>query len=61
MSIPPIRFIDIHNELLNPQSPQFLIEGMVEDQTTGAIFGETGSGKTFIALALACSVVTGEP
>jgi len=61
MDMPPINFIDIYDEILNPKAPIFLIDGMIEDITTGIIFGETGSGKTFVALSLACSVVTGEP
>ena len=54
-------FSDIHYELLNPIEPVFLIDGLIEDQTTGAIIGESGSGKTFAAVSMACSVATGIP
>jgi len=54
-----IRFIDIYDLLLNPPAIEYLIEGLIEDQTNGAIIGESGSGKTFVALSLALSVVTG--
>lgn len=54
-----LHFLDIHDLLLNPIDPDYLVDGLIEDHTTGALIGESGSGKTFIAASLACSVATG--
>lgn len=56
-----VNFIDIHSLLLNPISIQYLIEDLIEDQTLGAIIGESGSGKSFAAISLALSVATEVP
>lgn len=39
--------------------PEFAIAGLVEIESLGAIFGKPGSGKSFIALDMACCVATG--
>lgn len=56
-----IVFSDIADDLLHPTEPRYLVEGVVEEQTTGALFGESTSGKSFVAVGLACSCATGTP
>jgi hypothetical protein len=46
---------------LKYRPPEFLIEGMLETESLGMIFGDPGSGKSFVAVDLALSVATGTP
>lgn len=39
--------------------PEYLIDGMLVRDSLGAIYGASGSGKTFVALSWALSVATG--
>lgn len=55
----PLNLLDIYDLLLDPIEPNYLVEGLIEDHTTGALIGEAASGKSFIAISLACSVITG--
>jgi biotin operon repressor len=41
--------------------PQYLVKPLLELGSTAMIFGASGSGKTFCALDLACSIATGLP
>jgi hypothetical protein len=43
------------------RDPEFLIAGLVETESLAAIFGRPGSGKSFIALDMACCIATGTP
>jgi len=54
----PLLF-DIKKLLENPIEPVFLVDGVIEANTTGALIGESGAGKSFVALDLAASVATG--
>lgn len=54
-------FADIHDELLNPIEPIFLVDDIVEDKTTGATYGESTSGKSFIQVDMSCCIATKTP
>jgi hypothetical protein len=41
--------------------PEYAIAGLVEVEILGMIFGKPGSGKSFIALDMACCVAAGVP
>ncbi len=41
--------------------PEFAIDGLIETESVGAIFGKPGSGKSFIALDMAASIASGTP
>ena len=46
---------------LKIHSPDWLIQGVIEKGTLAAVIGESGSGKSFLALDLAACVQTGKP
>ena len=41
-------------------APQYLIEGLFEQQSLCQMFGEPGSGKSFMAIDAACSIGSGK-
>lgn len=41
--------------------PEFLVEGLIERDTLGLVFGDPGCGKSFLGVDLALSVATGHP
>lgn len=53
------RFISVGEIEYRP--PEFLIDGLIEIDTLGQIFGNPGAGKTFLGVALALCVATGTP
>lgn len=53
--------VDMSDALKNPTEPKYVIDGILEDETTGALVAPSGSGKTFVALDLLLSVCTGRP
>jgi len=46
---------------LKIQSPDWLVKGVFEHNTLAAIIGESGVGKSFVGIDLACCVATGLP
>jgi len=46
---------------LEARPSEFLIDGLIETDCMGLIFGDPGCGKSFIAADIALSVATGEP
>lgn len=46
---------------LDYHEPDFLVHGLIESECLGDLFGESGHGKSFIAMDLAASVATGTP
>lgn len=44
---------------LHYRPPEFLVEGLIETDTLGLIFGDPGSAKSFLAVDLALCVATG--
>lgn len=47
--------------LLALPPPQWLIEGCIEKNSLAALYGQSGTGKSFVALDWALSVATGKP
>ena len=52
-------FIKAGDLKINP--PKWIVEDYLEENSLSVIFGDPGSGKTFIALSLAASVANGRP
>lgn len=48
-------------ELFRLPPPQWLIQDIIEQNSISALYGDSGTGKSFIALAWALSVATGTP
>ncbi len=46
---------------LEYRAPEFIIEGLIETETLGMVFGDPGCGKSFLAVDIALSVATGTP
>lgn len=53
--------VDMSDALKNPTEPKYVIDGILEDETTNALVAPSGSGKTFVALDLLLSTCTGRP
>ncbi len=49
------------SDFLNRPRPRYLVKNLLPRHGAGIAFGETGAGKTFIALDLAMCVARGEP
>src|SRR5688500_3788914 len=48
-------------ELSALPSPEWLIDGVIERNALGVIYGPSGSGKSFLALDVALSVAADKP
>ena len=46
---------------LKPTKPDWLVKGILERNTLAAVIGESGSGKSFIVVDIACCIATGTP
>lgn len=55
----PLKCLRIH-ELLAAEPLTWLVKGVIPKSGLGVLYGESGSGKTFIALDLALSLARGE-
>ena len=54
-------FTAVH-ELLGGIKPiDWLVEGYIEADALGMLYGPSGGGKSFVAVSLACSIATGTP
>lgn len=53
------RFRVLHVSDLGDREPSYLIDGLIEERTYGAVFGAPGSAKTFLAIDMAACVATG--
>lgn len=53
------RFVPVDE--LKCKAPSFLVDGLIETDTLGMVFGDPGCGKSFLAVDLALSVATGTP
>jgi hypothetical protein len=53
--------IESFDDITQFAHPQYLVKPLLELGSTAMIFGASGSGKTFCALDLACSIATGLP
>lgn len=52
---------DDHMEILRIANMEMLIDSILPVEALGFLFGESGSGKSFVMLDAACSISTGEP
>ena len=52
-------FVHISQFKLTP--PQWLIEDILEEETLIGLIGSSGSGKSFLAIDMACSIASGMP
>lgn len=53
------QFALVTDFLSKPYSLTYLIDNLIERDTTGLLFGPSGGGKTFVALDLFCAIGTG--
>jgi hypothetical protein len=56
-----ITFTDISHAIANPVQVEWAIDGLMEAKTTGALFGESTVGKSFVAVDVAACMATGTP
>ena len=49
-----------HIKNIKLTAPQYLIEGLIEEQSMSQMFGDPGSGKSFMAIDAACSIGSGK-
>lgn len=54
-------FVSAQDQLDSPIQIDYLIRKIIEYGTTNVLFGPTGGGKSFVAIDMACSIVTGRP
>jgi hypothetical protein len=47
-------------EILSRPAPQWLVPGFLPERGLGELYGESGCGKTFLALDLACAIARGK-
>lgn len=57
-SVPSFGFIAVGD--LQYRAPEFLIDGLIETESLGLIFGDPGCGKSFLAVNLSLCVATGQ-
>ena len=58
LSSPPMRFLD-YNQMLNMPEPEWLIEGVIQKQTSAMIFGASNAFKSFLGIDLMMCAATG--
>jgi len=58
---PPLAYEWVRRDELVCRPPDWLLRGILERDTFALIFGDPGSGKTFLALDWACRIATGTP
>lgn len=51
------RFVAVGD--LELTEPEYHVDGLIETETIGVVFGDPGCGKSFLAVDLACSVASG--
>lgn len=57
----PRRLELVRADQIEMRPPDWLLRGMLERDTFALVFGDPGSGKSFLAIDWACRVVTGTP
>jgi len=58
---PPPRLRITRADQIEMRPPDWLLRGMLERDTFALVFGDPGSGKSFLAIDWACRVATGAP
>jgi hypothetical protein len=56
-----VKLVPIADLVQNLTPPRWLIQNYLEDETLCLLFGDPGSGKSFLAIDWALSVATGQP
>jgi len=56
----PLKFLT-YAEMQELHEPEWLIEGVIAEQTSALLFGKSNSFKSFLAIDMACSVATNRP
>jgi hypothetical protein len=54
-------FTPVHELLGGIKAIEWLVEGYLESDALGMLYGPSGGGKSFVAVSLACSIATGTP
>lgn len=54
-------FTAVHELLGEIKAIEWIIEGYIEMDALGMLYGPSGGGKSFVAVSMACSVATGAP
>lgn len=54
-------FTAVHELLGGIKAIDWLVEGYIEADALGMLYGASGGGKSFVAVSLACSIATGTP
>lgn len=54
-------FTSVHELLQDIKPIDWLVEGYIENDALGMLYGPSGGGKSFVAVSLACSIATGTP
>lgn len=54
-------FTSVHELLQDIKPINWLVEGYIENDALGMLYGPSGGGKSFVAVSLACSIATGTP
>ena len=54
-------FTAVHELLSDIRPVDWLVEGYLETDALSMLYGPSGSGKSFVAVALSCSIATGAP
>ncbi|MAU53984.1 MAG: hypothetical protein CMN17_16800 [Roseovarius sp.] len=55
---PPLTFLS-YQDMISLPDPEWLIEGLIVEQTSALLFGRSNSFKSFLGVDIACSVGTG--
>lgn len=50
-----------YDDMLALPDPEWLVDGLIQEQTSALLFGKSNSFKSFLAVDVACSVATGTP
>lgn len=55
---PPMSFLS-YQDMMNLPDPEWLVEGLIQEQTSALLFGKSNSFKSFLAVDIACAVSCG--
>ena len=61
VATPSSRFELSRVDTLEVKEIDWAVEGYIESDSLGLIFGEPGCGKSFVAIDMACCIATGQP
>lgn len=56
---PPLRILS-YQDMLGLPDPHWLVEGLIQEETSALLFGQSNSFKSFLAIDIACSIATGD-